>query len=136
MTSPELSIIIPAYNEETLITSTLESLESYLSARSEGYEIIVVDDGSQDKTARCIQDWQKINGGNLRLLINEKNKGKGFCIRRGVVDRRSRAFLSYAMFLVKFFPGWYRQCYFQACQIHSADSKVSGPLRQKKFFAV
>ncbi len=86
MTSPELSIIIPAYNEETLITSTLESLESYLSARSEGYEIIVVDDGSQDKTARCIQDWQKINGGNLRLLINEKNKGKGFCIRRGVVE--------------------------------------------------
>ena len=48
MTSPELSIIIPAYNEEALIVSTLDGLDSHLSARSETYEIIVVDDGSQD----------------------------------------------------------------------------------------
>ncbi len=88
MTSPELSIIIPAYNEEVLIASTLDCLQTYLSARHEQYEIIVVDDGSQDKTTVCIQNWQKINRVDLRLLINEKNMGKGFCIRRGVMESR------------------------------------------------
>ena len=61
MTSPDLSIIVPAYNEEALIASTLDGLKTYLSTRPEQYEIIVVDDGSQDKTAACIQEWQKTN---------------------------------------------------------------------------
>jgi dolichyl-phosphate beta-glucosyltransferase len=90
MTSPELSIIIPAYNEEALITSTLDSLKMYLSARSDAYEIIVVDDGSQDMTAMCIEDWKKINAMDLHLLINEQNMGKGFCIQRGVMESRGR----------------------------------------------
>jgi len=90
MTSPELSIIIPAYNEEALIVSTLDGLKTYLSARSEGYEIIVVDDGSQDKTAMCIEDWKKLNDVNLHLLINEQNIGKGFSIQRGVMESRGR----------------------------------------------
>ena len=88
MTSPELSIIIPAYNEEALITSTLEGLKTYLSTRLETYEIIVVDDGSQDKTALCIQDWKNIHQTDLRLLINEQNMGKGFSIQRGVRESR------------------------------------------------
>jgi dolichyl-phosphate beta-glucosyltransferase len=95
MTSPELSIIIPAYNEEALIVSTLDSLNVYLSVRPEEYEIIVVDDGSQDKTAACIQDWRKINGVDLHLLINEKNMGKGFSIQRGVMESRG----SYIIFI-------------------------------------
>jgi dolichyl-phosphate beta-glucosyltransferase len=90
MTSPELSIIIPAYNEEALIVSTLDGLESYLSARPETYEIIVVDDGSQDKTSLCVQAWQKKNGARLRVVINEKNRGKGYSIRRGVRESRGR----------------------------------------------
>ena len=90
MTSPELSIIIPAYNEEALIVSTLDGLGTYLSARPETYEIIVVDDGSQDKTSLCVQDWQKQNGADLRVLINETNMGKGYSIRRGVMESRGR----------------------------------------------
>jgi dolichyl-phosphate beta-glucosyltransferase len=90
MTSPELSIIIPAYNEEALIASTLDGLRTYLSARSERYEIIVVDDGSQDKTADCIQDWKNINQIDLHLLVNELNRGKGFSIRRGVMESKGR----------------------------------------------
>lgn len=86
MTSPELSIIIPAYNEEALIVNTLDGLKTYLSRRSDPYEIIVVDDGSQDKTARCIQDWQKTNQVDLRLFINKQNRGKGFSIQRGVME--------------------------------------------------
>jgi dolichyl-phosphate beta-glucosyltransferase len=90
MTSPELSIIIPAYNEEALIVNTLDGLKKYLSDRSDPYEIIVVDDGSQDKTARCIQDWKKTNQVDLRLFINEQNRGKGFSIQRGVMESHGR----------------------------------------------
>ncbi len=90
MTVPDLSIIIPAYNEEALIVTTLESLRSYMMARPEQYEIIVVDDGSRDKTVPLIQEWQKNTGTSLHLLINQKNMGKGFSIRRGVMESRGQ----------------------------------------------
>lgn len=90
MTVPDLSIIIPAYNEESLIVNTLESLRSYMNTRSEPYEMIVVDDGSQDDTVACIQEWQKKSGASLQLLSNPKNMGKGFSIRRGVMESRGR----------------------------------------------
>jgi dolichyl-phosphate beta-glucosyltransferase len=90
MTTPDLSIIIPAYNEEALIASTLDGLQTYLSARPEQFEIIVVDDGSQDKTAASIQTWQNRYGTDLRLLVNQRNMGKGFSIRRGVLESRGR----------------------------------------------
>jgi dolichyl-phosphate beta-glucosyltransferase len=90
MTSPELSIIIPAYNEEALIVSTLDGLGAYLSARPETYEIIVVDDGSQDKTPDCIREWKERNDVDLHLLSNVTNMGKGFSIRRGVLESRGR----------------------------------------------
>jgi dolichyl-phosphate beta-glucosyltransferase len=90
MTSPELSILIPAYNEEALIGSTLDGLKAFLSARPETYEVIIVDDGSQDRTSSCIQEWRNKNGVDLHLLINEQNMGKGFSIRRGVLESRGR----------------------------------------------
>jgi dolichyl-phosphate beta-glucosyltransferase len=89
MTPPELSIVIPAYNEEALITSTLGCLQNYLSARPEPYEIIVVDDGSQDQTVEAVKQLQK-NNLDLRLLVNTQNMGKGFSIRRGVLESRGQ----------------------------------------------
>ncbi|HLO32122.1 MAG TPA: dolichyl-phosphate beta-glucosyltransferase [Anaerolineales bacterium] len=88
MTSPHVSVIIPAYNEEDLIASTLDCLHTYLSKRSEEYEIIVVDDGSRDRTVESVQAWQKNNPAGLRLLVNPRNMGKGFSIRRGVLESR------------------------------------------------
>ena len=90
MTITEISIIIPAYNEETLIINTLESLRAYMATRSEKYEFIVVDDGSNDRTAVIIQDWQKKMNADLQLLINQKNMGKGFSIRRAVQASRGQ----------------------------------------------
>ncbi len=90
MTSPILSIIVPAYNEEALIGATLEGLQTYLSRRPEQYEIIVVDDGSQDKTTEVVKRWQECNEVELRLLVNPQNKGKGFSIRRGVQESRGQ----------------------------------------------
>jgi len=90
MTIVEISIVIPAYNEETLILNTLESLREYMATRSENYEFIVVDDGSNDRTAATIQDWQKKMNVDLQLLINQKNMGKGFSIRRAVQASRGQ----------------------------------------------
>jgi dolichyl-phosphate beta-glucosyltransferase len=90
MTSPELSIIIPAYNEEALIASTLDGLQTYLSMHPERYEIIVVDDGSQDKTTEWVRQWQECNQAELRLLVNSENMGKGFSIRQGVLESRGQ----------------------------------------------
>jgi dolichyl-phosphate beta-glucosyltransferase len=88
MTSPDVSIIIPAYNEEALITSTLDGLQAYLETRPEQFEIIVVDDGSHDKTMICIENWHKASGADLRLFVNDQNMGKGFSIQRGVMESR------------------------------------------------
>jgi dolichyl-phosphate beta-glucosyltransferase len=85
MTSPDLSIIIPAYNEEALIISTLDCLHTYLSRRPESFEIIVIDDGSRDKTVESVQQIQQ-NTDHIRLLINSQNMGKGFSIQRGVLE--------------------------------------------------
>jgi dolichyl-phosphate beta-glucosyltransferase len=90
MTSPDLSIVIPAYNEEALIASTLDGLQSYLSQHPEQYEIIVVDDGSQDGTTESVRQWQRCNKVELRLLVNPQNMGKGFSIRRGVLESRGQ----------------------------------------------
>ena len=89
MTSPELSIVIPAYNEETLIRSTLDCLQGYLSVRPETYEIIVVDDGSQDRTVEAVKQLQERND-RIRLLINPQNRGKGFSIQWGVQESRGQ----------------------------------------------
>jgi len=61
-----------------------------MSARTEQHEIADVDDGSYDKTVAFIQEWQKISGTDLQLLINQKNRGKGFSIRRGVMESRGQ----------------------------------------------
>jgi len=88
MTMPEISIIVPAFNEEDLIVSTLDSLQEYLKERPERYEVIVVDDGSRDRTPGTIREWHERNPVDLRVLVNEQNRGKGFSIRRGVMESR------------------------------------------------
>jgi dolichyl-phosphate beta-glucosyltransferase len=90
MSAPDVSVIIPAYNEESLIVNTLDGLQTYLSARPELYEIIVVDDGSEDKTPERIRQWQSCNDVALHLLVNPQNMGKGYSIKRGVLESRGR----------------------------------------------
>jgi dolichyl-phosphate beta-glucosyltransferase len=86
MTQPELSVIVPAYNEEDLIAGTLDAIHDFLAARRESFEIVVVDDGSRDRTVQLVEQWGKTK--NVRLLVNEKNMGKGFSVRRGVEESR------------------------------------------------
>lgn len=93
MNTPELSIIVPAYNEEALIANTLDGLRSYMNTRPEGFEIVVVDDGSRDRTVACVQDWQRRNQVDVQLLVNEANRGKGFSVRHGVMESRGQYIL-------------------------------------------
>lgn len=82
---PDLSVIIPAYNEEKRLPQTFERLERYLAARSYTSEILVVDDGSSDSTKQVVQSWQT-RALNLRLVSNPGNRGKGFSVRHGMLE--------------------------------------------------
>jgi dolichyl-phosphate beta-glucosyltransferase len=93
MAATDISVVVPAYNEEALIQSTLEGLCSYLIARSESFEIIVVDDGSRDGTIALVEEWQKSHNGISKLVINPANRGKGFSVRRGVQESCGRFIL-------------------------------------------
>jgi dolichyl-phosphate beta-glucosyltransferase len=90
MESTEISVVVPAYNEEALIQSTLDGLRSYLQTRPEPFEIVVVDDGSQDGTVALVNAWQKSNNAIAKLVTNPTNKGKGFSVRRGVQESCGR----------------------------------------------
>ena len=88
-----LSIVVPAYNEEKRLQSTLEKLYSYLKIKDYEYEVIVIDDGSSDKTSEVALSSELAKIGKLSLLKNEKNEGKGFSIKRGILSSRAEFIL-------------------------------------------
>lgn len=94
LSTPELSVIIPAYNEESRLGATLDSLRSYFESRGQSslnqeLEIIVVDDGSADGTAQCVQERAR-EMPMLRLVSNGSNRGKGYSVRHGMQEARGR----------------------------------------------
>ncbi len=83
-----LSIVVPAYNEETRLPATLDKVEAWLEAQPLDFrEVIVVDDGSRDGTADLVAHRSAANP-CLRLLRNPGNRGKGFSVRHGVLEAR------------------------------------------------
>src|SRR3990167_7370219 len=86
MSQPDvyLSVIVPAYNEENRIQKTLQRFQEYFSTQPYNYEIIVVNDGSRDKTAE-IAEYMRGEIKNLRVIDRKQNKGKGFSVREGVL---------------------------------------------------
>lgn len=80
-----LSIVIPAYNEEKRIGKTLFSVSDYLKKQNYLYEIIVVNDGSKDRTVEVIKNLQP-SIPNLKLIDNKKNCGKGSVVRQGLLE--------------------------------------------------
>ncbi|MEA2098384.1 MAG: dolichyl-phosphate beta-glucosyltransferase [Patescibacteria group bacterium] len=79
-----LSVIVPAYNEEKLIKNTLSEIENFLFAQAYSYEIIVVDDGSRDKTSSILEEL-RVNSKKLTIIKNNRNKGKGYSVRRAML---------------------------------------------------
>lgn len=90
--SCDLSVIIPVYNEECEIESTVNAVLEYCSQKFASAEIIVVDDGSTDRTAdilrRLFSDFQ-----HLKVIMHEKNRGKGASVRDGVCAARGALIL-------------------------------------------
>jgi glycosyltransferase involved in cell wall biosynthesis len=79
-----LSIIIPAYNEAERVPKTLIAMDAYLSKVDYSYEILVVNDGSRDKTAEVVTNLAKIVK-NLKLVDIKENHGKGSVVREGML---------------------------------------------------
>jgi dolichyl-phosphate beta-glucosyltransferase len=78
----DLSVVIPAYNEEERLKKHLPAIQAYLAGRS--YEIIVVNDGSKDGTARVAQAL------GVRLIDLNPNRGKGGAVKAGMLAAEGR----------------------------------------------
>jgi dolichyl-phosphate beta-glucosyltransferase len=81
---PKLSVIIPAYNEQHRLPATLASVHEYLSKRGGEFEVLIVDDGSVDDTAKVVEDFAVAHPG-VRLVTYHPNAGKGHAIRTGIL---------------------------------------------------
>src|SRR5689334_14939868 len=89
---PDLSIVIPSFNEELRLPATLERIAGYLSTLGGETEILVIDDGSKDRTAEVAESFRRTLP-SLRVISNGVNRGKGFSVRRGMLEARGRVVL-------------------------------------------
>jgi len=88
-TAFDLSVIIPAYNEELRLPATLGRIAAYLSRCGRTAEVLVVDDGSKDGTVAVAESFRgKIV--TLRVVSNGVNRGKGYSVRHGMQEARGR----------------------------------------------
>jgi glycosyltransferase involved in cell wall biosynthesis len=85
MSYPQLSIVIPAYNESGRLDDALERVTSCVAQQGWDAEVLVVDDGSKDSTAAIVQRWM-VNHPRLHLIQNPGNRGKGYSVRNGLLQ--------------------------------------------------
>jgi dolichyl-phosphate beta-glucosyltransferase len=83
-----LSVIVPAYNEQSRIEPTLRAIVQWLREQKRRFEVVVVDDGSRDETGTVVDDL-RAELGELRLIRLARNHGKGYAVRAGVLNARS-----------------------------------------------
>jgi len=100
--SIQLSLVIPAYNEEERITKTLDETIEYFEARKVkskasklfDYEFVIVDDGSKDKTEQIVLQYaKKVPHIKIRVIKLPKNMGKGGAVREGMLNAYGRYML-------------------------------------------
>ena len=80
---PSLSVFFPAYNDAPSLPSLVGRTFSVLERNVEDYEVIVVDDGSRDGTARVLAELRLVHGPKLRVITHEVNRGYGGALRTG-----------------------------------------------------
>jgi dolichyl-phosphate beta-glucosyltransferase len=81
----KLSVVIPAYNEANRIEKTLLAVSDFLKKQTFEYEILVVNDGSKDETAKVVTGLE-LKVANLRLINNTENHGKGWVTKQGMLE--------------------------------------------------
>jgi len=88
--SVSLSLVIPAYNEEARLEKTLREVFAYLNEQATTSEVIVVDDGSQDATARVAEEaFASAGRVSTNLIRSTPNRGKGYVVRTGLLAARA-----------------------------------------------
>ena len=89
---PQISIVIPAYNEGKRLRPTLERVLDFVDQQQWDAEVIVVDDGSADDTVNIVREYLPKTA-ILRLVRNPGNRGKGYSVRNGVMNARGQVIL-------------------------------------------
>ncbi|XP_053312318.1 dolichyl-phosphate beta-glucosyltransferase [Spea bombifrons] len=95
----DLSVVVPSYNEEVRLPVMMDEAMAYLEKRQKArpsfsYEVIIVDDGSKDKTTEVALSYSKRYGSDkVRVLKLKKNRGKGGAVRMGVLVSRGKTIL-------------------------------------------
>jgi dolichyl-phosphate beta-glucosyltransferase len=82
---PHLSVVVPAYNEESRIRPSLERIADYYGAQEYGWDITVVSDGSKDATNQMVEGFC-IEHPGFRLIAYSPNRGKGYAVRKGMLE--------------------------------------------------
>ncbi len=87
--NPDLTVIVPAFQEAGRIGPTLDAILAYLRGQPRSFELIVVDDGSTDATAEVVR--ARLDGvPEARLIGYRPNRGKGYAVRAGVLASRGQ----------------------------------------------
>ena len=84
----DISVVIPAYNEENVILKTINQVKKFLKENFDTFEIIIVDDYSLDKTFNIISEIK-----DIKVLHNSKNHGKGYAVTQGVLKSKGNLIL-------------------------------------------
>ena len=87
---PELSIIIPAYNEHHKIHLDILEADKYISANNISGEIIIVDDGSSDSTSESAKKTANDVNSDCHVITLEQNSGKGCAVRNGIISSKGK----------------------------------------------
>jgi glycosyltransferase involved in cell wall biosynthesis len=85
MSHPDLTIVIPAYNESARIEAALERVMTCIDEQGWDAEVLVVDDGSTDDTPAIVERWMEVYP-RLNLVQNPGNRGKGYAVRNGLLQ--------------------------------------------------
>jgi len=95
MPRPDLSVVIPVFNEEKRIPATLKDSLGYLRASRGASEVLVVDDGSRDATLTAVGAFKRLAKGkvSLKVLRHGVNRGKGAAVRTGALAAKGRVVL-------------------------------------------
>jgi dolichyl-phosphate beta-glucosyltransferase len=84
---PDLTVVIPAYNEEHRLRRTLETVHRWLASRGERFEVLVVDDGSADGTVDLARTFGRAHP-EVQVVTLGRNRGKGAAVREGFARSR------------------------------------------------
>jgi dolichyl-phosphate beta-glucosyltransferase len=85
-----LSVVVPAYNEELRLQLTLERIIAFLTDETYSWEILVINDGSTDETAKVAELVLASIGDKGRVLHNPGNRGKGYSVRAGMLEAHGK----------------------------------------------